>query len=112
MERSNGEGEDSQDDDDGEEGDEDQDDATDHDPREETIELFGGQDPKKLARIIKNLLGLGVKNREIQRQIALREANRTIYTDICTALSVNHDNTLPKHDLHNLVIGAVSSLLS
>ena len=118
MERDDGDEEYYQDDDDGdddgEEGDEDQDDTNDHDLRADTIEhsLFEGQDPKKIARIMKNLLGLGDKDREIQRQIALREANHTVYTDICTVLLVTYDDTLPKYDLHNLVVGAVRSFFS
>lgn len=113
MERGEEDGEDYQDDDDGE-GDKDHDDANEHDQRGETIEhsLFQGQNTKKLTRIMKNLLGLGVKDRETQRQHALREANRTVYLDICTALSVTQDDTLAKTALHNLVVEAVSSLIS
>lgn len=114
MERSDEVREEHQDDDDGngdKDQDQDQDDENDHDRRTETIEnsLFGGQGPKKLARIMKNLLGLGVKDRIAQRQHALREANRSIYLDICTALSVTHDDRLAKSDLHILVVEAVSS---
>jgi len=103
--------EDHQDDDDGE-GEEDQGDADNH--RAETIErsLFGGQSAQKLARIMRNLLGLGVKDRLVQRQQAFREANRTFYLDICAALSVTPDDTSLKSDLHSLVIEAVKSLFS
>lgn len=63
---------------------------------------FALQDPKKISRIIRNLLS----PLPVDKTKANREANRSIYMDICSILSIDlHESS--KATMYNAIIAEV-----